>query len=265
MWWTYDELISGEPYDWSPAARGDSEWDNIDFHLDLGAGKLKKARLGIDKSPAECIDLAIDLETLLPAQLAPREGFSDLTTEEHYREMGFAGHPCLPFPANSIESIVSHHCLEHVGDGFIRVMDECYRVLKPGGVLRVIVPLFPSRTAVEDADHRRYFMIDTFDAFCGSSAGDCWLSSFSVPYTQCRFEMVDKDYTARLEDPEEWWGPDDARELRVALRKYALEAENAGLGDGEVQEGRGDAESSALDDVDGAAEARGNRELAGVA
>ncbi len=29
-WWEYEQLESGEPYDWGGAARGDKEWDGID-------------------------------------------------------------------------------------------------------------------------------------------------------------------------------------------------------------------------------------------
>ena len=210
MWWEYDKLKSGEPYDWAGASRGDSPWDNIDFHLDIGCGKLKKGRLGIDRSLAEGVDLVVDLETLMPR---------NPTTTQIYEDTGFFG-PGLPFPNGSIKSIISHHCFEHLRDGFIPLMDECHRVLESKGVLRVIVPLFPSRTAVEDPDHKRWFMEGTFEAFCGTAEGESWLESFSVPYTDCRFEMVDKDITPRPESPEDYWGPADAREIRVALRKH---------------------------------------------
>lgn len=220
-WWAYNNLPSGEPYGWEHTDRGPSPWDNIDFHLDLGMGTLKKGRLGIDRHLAPGVDLVMNLETLAPAEL-PGGGFhpqTELTYEEAIaREDGsFLG---LPFPDNSIDSIVSHHCLEHIDPGFLALMDECYRILEPGGVFRIIVPLFPSRTAVEDPDHKRYFLAGTFDTFVGRPGGH-WHEDFSVPYTKCRFEIVDKWFT-ELVPPltaEEMWGPRDARELRVALRK----------------------------------------------
>lgn len=47
----------------------------------------------------------------------------------------------IPFPRNSVNAIFHEHLLEHlpmtVG---LRFTDECYRVLAPGGVLRVVVP-----------------------------------------------------------------------------------------------------------------------------
>jgi SAM-dependent methyltransferase len=230
-WWKYENLESGLPYDWSHASRGDSPYDNVDFHLDIGMGVLKKARLGIDRHLAPGVDLCIDLETLTPAAVTVNGGLH-LPTRRQYDGMGLRSRSgvngeatfrsALPFPDNSIESIISHHCMEHIADGFVRLMDECHRVLKPGGLLRVVVPLFPSRTAVEDPDHKRYFMLDTFQTFCGAADGSHWHEAFSVPYTKCRFEMVDRDYTAPL-PVEEQWGEKDARELRVALRKHLQE------------------------------------------
>lgn len=211
-WWRYENLPSGAPYDWTPTVRGSRPDDNIDFHLDLGCGKLKKGRLGIDRFKTPEVDLVMDLEMLF-VPLEP-----DNSNEKVEQLMPFQGR--MPFPDNSIESIISHHCLEHLGDGFIRVMDECHRILVPGGVFRIIVPLFPSKSAVEDPDHKRWFMEGTFESFCGTKEGDCWLEGFSVPYTESRYHLTDKDVTPRLEDPTEWWGERDARELRVTLAKH---------------------------------------------
>jgi len=47
----------------------------------------------------------------------------------------------LPFPPNSIEAIFAEHLFEHLtyAQG-IELMNECWRVLLPGGVLRIGVP-----------------------------------------------------------------------------------------------------------------------------
>lgn len=224
-WWQYDKLPSGAPYDWSPAARGDSEWDTIDFHVDLGCGKLKKGRLGIDRHWAPGVDLIMDMEYLTwlpaPAHYGPEAMAAtqrSMKTCEHTAGM-------LPFPDESIESIISHHMMEHIGGGFLHLMDECFRVLVPGGVLRIVAPLFPSSSAVADPDHKRYFMEETFKTFEGTSGGEHWHDSFSVPYTNCRFDIPDDhganpDITPRIEEPEKHWTPEDVREIRVALRKW---------------------------------------------
>lgn len=46
-----------------------------------------------------------------------------------------------PFETNSVEEILASHVLEHFSreEGW-RFLDECYRILKPGGKLRIAVP-----------------------------------------------------------------------------------------------------------------------------
>lgn len=208
-WWRYENLESGAPYDWSPATKGDHEDDQIDFHLDLGCGTLKKGRLGIDRFNSPTVDIKTNLNKL----------------------------NWLPFPDNSIESIISHHVLEHIGDGFIHLMDECYRVLKPGGIFRIIVPCFPSFSAVDDPDHVRYFTPRTFDSFIHDASEDepFWTESFSVPYTSARFKSRALDYTPPESFPPRFYNQSDGteivddfsiddlfkepREIRVSLQK----------------------------------------------
>jgi SAM-dependent methyltransferase len=220
MEWSYEAWASGEPYNWGGALRGSSKYDAIDFHVDLGCGTVKKGRIGIDHRQAPGVNIIMDLSNGQIHGMATRPG--DNANYQSYHAHGFANERWLPFEDGTIESIISHHCLEHIGDGFLTLIDEVYRVLKPGGIFRPITPLFPSRTAVEDPDHRRYFMEKTWDCFCGGLGNadhptGCWLDSFSVPYTSARFELLDKDITPPVQRDEEW-GPNDAREIRVALR-----------------------------------------------
>lgn len=177
--WTYNNLPSGEPYDWGGAWRGDHPDDNVDFHVDLGCGRAKKGRIGIDRHGD--VDLLWDLETLNPIQT----GFLSEYTSRNK----------LPFPDNFVESMISHHCLEHISQGFLPLMDECYRILKPGALFRIIVPLFPSLAAVTDPDHKRYFTQETFQSFVGEKKGAFWSDSFAEPYTRCRFSKIEINAT----------------------------------------------------------------------
>lgn len=237
MDWSYDSWPSGEPYDWKDAARGTSAWDAYDFHVDLGCGvHVKKGRIGIDISPGPGVNIVMDLNTLGGFGAARSPGEDGATVQKNGHVLYYDPTadratlcgpppdrpPCigrgLPFEDESIESIISHHCLEHIAEGFIPLIDEIYRVLKPDGIFRAITPLFPSRTAVEDPTHCRYFMEGTWESFCGKPGeGNHWQESFSVPYSKARFELVDKDVTAML-PPEQRWTDADAREIRVALR-----------------------------------------------
>ena len=64
----------------------------------------------------------------------------------------------LPFPDNSFRVIRAHDALEHIRDGFTELMDECWRVLAPGGEFDIFVPRFPAPSAIMHPDHWRYFI-----------------------------------------------------------------------------------------------------------
>lgn len=60
-----------------------------------------------------------------------------------------------PFKDESVDAIYSSHFAEHL-DGFERAkfMDECYRILKPGGKMRLMHPYYKSVRAVQDFTHK---------------------------------------------------------------------------------------------------------------
>lgn len=185
-------------------------WCDIDYHVDLGCGTIKKGRIGVDWYPSGQVDVIMDLNRVgqIDALRHPADPKSSNTR--------------LPFDDSSIESIITHHCLEHIGDGFIPLIDEVYRVLQPDGIFYAITPLFPARNAVDDPTHCRYMTEETWRSFCGHLGDEnnptgCWLDAFSVPYTKARFEMVEQ-HADPLSAPEKRWGPDDVREIRVVLK-----------------------------------------------
>ena len=104
------------------------------------------------------------------------------------------------------------HVLEHIGTGFIDLMDECHRVLMPGAPFRIIVPLFPGSTALGNPDHVRVFQLETFDRLCQVTTDE-----FAEPWSPCRWEETHRDYTA-MPHPSLLWTPEGAREIRVTLR-----------------------------------------------
>ena len=47
----------------------------------------------------------------------------------------------LPFPANSLRGIYASHMIEHLDVKHVRrLFAECYRALRPGGSVRIVVP-----------------------------------------------------------------------------------------------------------------------------
>lgn len=59
----------------------------------------------------------------------------------------------LPFPDGCAEFILAEHTVEHIaGPQVLRFFDECHRMLKPGGTLRICVPILDR---IKDVAHCR--------------------------------------------------------------------------------------------------------------
>jgi SAM-dependent methyltransferase len=104
--------------------------------LDLGCGKKKRrGALGVDFNAKTDADVIHDLNM-------------------------------FPYPLEdaAFEEIYLDNTLEHLND-VIRVMEEVYRLLKPGGLVKVIVPYFRSPWASIDPTHRHFFTVNSFVYF----------------------------------------------------------------------------------------------------
>lgn len=82
-----------------------------------------------------------------------------------------------PWPAadNSIDGIRASHVMEHIpaGQPRIDVMNEAHRVLKPGGVFEIIVPLLVGTWhAVADPTHVSFWVKESFHYFDGLFAAN---------------------------------------------------------------------------------------------
>jgi len=70
----------------------------------------------------------------------------------------------LPFKDDSFEEIYCSHFMEHIPD-LVTLMNECHRVMKPKGRLRVLVPWWAGEWALGDPTHVKMFNHMTFDPF----------------------------------------------------------------------------------------------------
>jgi len=61
----------------------------------------------------------------------------------------------LPFEDNSVSEIKAEHILEHIGEGFIPLMVELYRVAEHGCILDIIVPHHQHDVFYGDPTHKR--------------------------------------------------------------------------------------------------------------
>ena len=89
----------------------------------------------------------------------------------------------IPFPEAYFDSVSAFDFLEHVprvlpaADGrstilpFVRLMNEVWRVLVPGGRFYAVTPAVPSLEAFSDPTHVNYVTELTHDYFCGEQPG----------------------------------------------------------------------------------------------
>ena len=70
----------------------------------------------------------------------------------------------LPFKSNSIDKVISEHVMEHIVN-FIPLMEDIFRLLKPGGSVSITVPYYNSIGAFQDPTHVRFFTETTWRYF----------------------------------------------------------------------------------------------------
>lgn len=103
-----------------------------------------------------------------------------------------------PFADDSFQHVLVSHYLEHVPhdlnngkhtDGFLQVLEEIHRVLRPGGMLEVFVPHWDSAWTWRDPTHTRAVHPDNF-----LYASDASQHGY---YTTARFRLVHQEVTRR--------------------------------------------------------------------
>jgi len=93
--------------------------------------------------------------------------------DDGYLAVDIAGSPdvrcdarALPFSDGAFEEVRCHHLLEHIERrDLIAVMNGCHRVLKPGGIIDIEMPVFPFWTAMADPTHVTFLVPQTWDYF----------------------------------------------------------------------------------------------------
>ena len=71
----------------------------------------------------------------------------------------------LPFEDNTIDGVIAHHILEHLGTGFFHCVKELYRVCKHNTTIDVRVPHPRHDTFLIDPTHKRPVFPHTLDMF----------------------------------------------------------------------------------------------------
>ena len=107
------------------------------MRLNLGVGREGlQSWVNVDITPRMCVDTVWDLDV-------------------------------TPWPWADCEAteIKAFDILEHLDD-MVAVMDECWRVLKPGGLMTVRVPVAGGPNHYDDPTHKRGFTPASFNYWC---------------------------------------------------------------------------------------------------
>lgn len=77
----------------------------------------------------------------------------------------------IPYDDDSVDVIHCYHFLEHI-DNVVGVIREMRRVIKPGGVINIVVPYWTSLMQHQDLDHKHSFTEKTFPHLFNNSYYD---------------------------------------------------------------------------------------------
>jgi predicted SAM-dependent methyltransferase len=199
--------------------------------LNLGAGHERHSGwINYDRSRAPLITRWPILRIL--ATLAHRAGLIgpgllrwDPRTRIHDLTKG------IPHPSNSVDMIYSSHMLEHLRPSQAQfVLDDCHRVLKPGGVLRLVVPDLNEAAQAYLRRDLEYFPSHT------SLIADAFMESISSP---TRRENIVRRLASRMlrtDDGGHKWMY-DAESLIARLRSVGfVDIERVGFREGKNRE-----------------------------
>jgi predicted SAM-dependent methyltransferase len=108
--------------------------------VDLGCGQRKATKEYFEENMKISPDKVIGVDI---AKCEDADVIHDLTKFPY------------PFKDESVDAIYASHFVEHL-DGIERMkfFNECYRILKPNGIMRLLHPYYKSVRAVQDPTHK---------------------------------------------------------------------------------------------------------------
>lgn len=88
-----------------------------------------------------------------------------------------------PLPSDHFDEILALDVVEHL-ESLVSFLEECWRVLRPGGEIRITTPHFSSANSFRDPTHRWHLGYYSFDYFTAEHA--------LAHYSSATFEIVQR-------------------------------------------------------------------------
>jgi SAM-dependent methyltransferase len=154
--------------------------ESVSVHLDLGSGARPS-------NPFKC-------KTLIASDVNPSAvGVEDL----NFSFVQITDISNIPLADKSVDTVSAFDLLEHIPrykytwswNPFIEIMNEIYRVLKPGGIFLAVTPAFPSPQAFQDPTHVNIISEETISYFDENA----WATTLSYGYVG-RFSKVHQSW-----------------------------------------------------------------------
>lgn len=104
----------------------------------------------------------------------------------------------LPFEDSVVDTVVAHHILEHLGEGYFHVLKEIYRVCKHNAVIDIRVPHPRHDAFLADPTHKRPITPLGLQLFSRSFNDYCKKNELSASllgeYFGVNFEILSWEY-----------------------------------------------------------------------
>lgn len=171
--------------------------ENKIIKLDIGSGRAKfEDYITVDNDPSVGADLCIDIEDFTIDRLF---GFKVIGTNNK------EGAEDINAMIGKIDEIRAHHILEHLRpENKVKVMALFFKLLKPGGILDIEVPLFPHPASIQDPTHISFWVRESFWYFIKDNKfGEAFAKRYSQ-YPVPLFEFISQLERGGENDNQAW-------------------------------------------------------------
>jgi SAM-dependent methyltransferase len=131
----------------------------------------------------------------------------------------------FPFENDSVDFVIAHHVLEHLGEGYFHCIQELYRICKHGTIIDVRVPHHRHDEFFDDPTHRRTITLGGLRLFSKKyndlAKEQNAMASRLAYYYNVDFEIVDWNYI-----PSEKYRKEFEGKPAEEVEKYIFEHSN---------------------------------------